>query len=105
MKHRISQLDGQDDCEVEKSFSKKNLCPLCQEECGSCLDGTCEECEYKASEEGYTIHIMNDHDPKDVFEHFGLVWTNDNMKNISRNLEYAQDRYHLQKWENFMSCM
>ena len=48
---------------------------------------------------------MNDHEPKYVFEHFGIVWINDNMKDISRNLEYAQDRYHLKKWENFMSCM
>ena len=25
-------------------------------------------------------------------------------KNINRNLNYAQDRYHLQKWESFISC-
>ena len=46
---------------------------------------------------------MNDHELKDVFNHFGIVWTNANMKNISRNLEYAQDRYHLGKCENLLS--
>ena len=117
MKHRISQVDGNIDIEdedseevdvdtleldeVSRSKSKKEqLCCLCQEECGNCLDGTCEECEYKATEEGLTYHIMNDHEPQDVLKHFGLDWVNDNWKGISRNLEYAQDRYHLQKWEN-----
>ena len=50
------------------------------------VDSKCEECEYKASEEGYTIHIMNNHEPKDVFEHFWLVWIDDNIKDISRTL-------------------
>ena len=88
MKHRISQLDGQDDCEVNISDSEKNPCPLCQE-CSYCQNRTCEECEYKATEEGLSYHIMNDHEPKDVFKHFGLVWINDNMKNISRTLRIA----------------
>ena len=121
MRHRISQLDGHIDSEeenseevnvvtleldeVDRSNSKKELCPLCQEECSSCLNNTCEECEYKATEEGLSCHIMNDHEPKDVFNHFGLVWTNNNMKNLSRNLEYAQDRYHLEKWENLLSSI
>ena len=49
---------------------------------------------------------MNDHEPQDVVKHFGTDWVNDNWrKGISRNLEHAQDRYHLQKWERFMSCM
>ena len=36
--------------EVDRSHSKKNLRPLCQEECGDCLNGMCEECEYEATE-------------------------------------------------------
>ena len=118
MRHRISRLDGHIDSEEENSeevnvatleldevdrvHSKKELCPLCQEECSSCLNNTCEECEYKATEEGLSCHIMNDHEPKDVTNHFGLVWTNNNMKNISRNMEYAQDCYHLEKWEKLV---
>ena len=101
MKHRISQLDGQDDCKVDSSDSEKNLCPLCSE-CSYCVNSTCEECEFKATKEGLSCHVMNDHEPKDVFKHYGLVWINDNMKNINRNLDYAQDRYHLQKWESFL---
>ena len=58
MKHRISQLDGQDDCEVNSSDSEKHLCPLCPED--SCCCGKCEECEYIATEEGFNCHIMND---------------------------------------------
>ena len=103
MKHRISQLDWQYDCEVNSSDSEKNPGPLCPEERDFCLNKTSEEFKHIATEEGFTQHIMNDHEPKDVFKHFGLVWINDNMKNISRNLEYAQDRYHHQKWESFMS--
>ena len=121
MMHKISQVDGHIDLEeenseevnevtlkldeVNRSNYKKKLCTLCQEECGDCLNGKCEEYEYKATEEGLTFHIMIYHEPKDVFEQLGLVWINDNMKNISRNLEYAQDRYHLEKWENFMSSI
>ena len=103
MKHRISQLDGQDDCEVNSSGTEKNLCPLCIE-CSYCVDYTCEECEFLSSKEGLSCHVMNDHEPQDVLKHFGLVWINANMKNINRNLDCAQDRYHLQKWESFISC-
>ena len=100
MKHIISKLGGQDDCEINKSDSEKNLCPLCPED--SCHCGKCDECEYIATEEGFSSHMMNDHEPKDVFNHFGIVWINEHMKNINRNMDYAQDRYHLQKWEDSM---
>ena len=61
------------------------------------MNNKCEECEYKSIGEGLSCHIMNDPEPKDVFNHFGLVWINNNMKNISRNLYYAQDCLHLEK--------
>ena len=48
---------------------------------------------------------MNGHEPKDVFNHFGLFWINNNMKNISKSLEYAQDCYRLGKWENLLSSI
>ena len=88
---------------VKSTDSEKNPCPLCPYEYGLCVNWTCVECEFIATEEGFTQHVMNDHEAKDVFKHFGLVWVNDNMKNISRNLQCAQDRLHLQKWESFMS--
>ena len=105
MKHRISQLDGQFDCEVNSTDSEKNPCPLCPEECGLCENWTCEECEYIATEEGFAVHIMNGHDPKVVFKHFGQLWIHANMKSISRDLQCYQDRLNIQKWENFISCL
>ena len=87
------------------SDSEKILCPLCSEEstyCGQC--GNCEECDFLATEEGFNCHIMNDHEPKDVFQHFGIVWIRDHMKYINRNLDYAQDRYHIQKWDGFLAA-
>ena len=102
-KSKTSDLDPLELDKVGRSHSKKDLCPLCQEECSSCLNNTCEECEYKSTEKGLICRIINDHEPKDVFNHFGLVWINNNHKSISRNLEYAQDRYHLEKWGNLLS--
>ena len=43
----------------------------------------CEECEYKATEEGLSCHIISGHEPKDVLNHFGIVWIKNNLKNIS----------------------
>jgi hypothetical protein len=102
MRHSISQLDGQDDCEVNSSDSEKNLCPLGLE-LSYWVKRTCEEFEFQASKEGLSYQVIKDHELKDVLKNYGLVWINANMKNINRNLDYAQDRYHLQKWESFIS--
>ena len=61
MRHRISQLDGHIDSEeenseevsvvtlgldeVDRGHSKKYRFPLCQEDCRSCLNNTCEATE------------------------------------------------------------
>ena len=69
-----------------------------------CVKRTSEEFEFQASKEGLSHHVINDHELKDVLKNYGLVWINANIRNISRNLNYAQDHYHLQKWERFISC-
>ena len=89
MTHKISQLDEQDDCEVNRSDSEKNLCLLWSE--GSCNCGKCEKCDYYAREEGFNFH-------------FGIVWINDHMKSLNRNLDSAQYFYHLQKWGKRYGC-
>ena len=67
MKHRISQLDGHD--VFEENESVKSPCPLCPVwvycKCEKCEK--CEECDYIYTEEGLSVHIMNDHEPPDVF--------------------------------------
>ena len=69
-------------------------------ECSYCVNRKWEECEFKVTKEGFSYYFLNDHEPKDVFKHYnGLGLINANMKTISRNLDYAQHRYHLQKWE------
>ena len=70
MKHRISQLDGKDDFEVDSSDSVNNPGLLCQDY-GYCVKRTCGNCEFKSSNEGLSHHIINAHEPKDVFKHFG----------------------------------
>ena len=102
LKHRISQLDGQCDSEHEESEPKKTLCTLCPENSGNCVCGKCDECEYFATQEGYSIHIMNQHEPTDVLQHYGMDWINKHFKYVKRNFKYAQDRYHFKKWESFV---
>ena len=97
MKHIISQLDGQDDCEINSGYSENNPWPLCQD-CGNCVNRTCENCEFKSTDKGLSHHIMNAHEPKDVFKHFGEVWTNNNIVKHSPHW----DHYHNQKWESFL---
>ena len=92
LKHKISQLDGQDDCEAKSSASEseKNPCPLCPDNSVCC-----------ATDIEFSQHVMTDHEPNDVFKHFGIFWIIDHIPNI----EYAQDPYHLQKWKSFIAEM
>ena len=99
LKHRISQLDGQDD--HEESESVKSPCPLCPV-WEYCKCGKCEECDYISTEEGLNVHIMNDHEPRDVINHFKVDWIQKRKHFIKRNLKYAQDRFHSQKWDSAM---
>ena len=100
MKHRISQLDGQYDCEVNSSEPEKNPCPLCQD-CAHCVNRSCPNCEYLSSNEGFSRHIMNNHEPTDVFQHFGEIWTNNNIGKHSENM----DPYHYKKWKIILSSI
>ena len=46
---------------------------------------------------------MNDHEPDEVYQHFGMDWINSHFKYVKRNFNYAQDRVHFEKWESFMA--
>ena len=80
MKHRISQLDGVDDTELNRievdNNHVQNPCPLCEDGGISCT-GKCEDpcagCEEVRSMTELDIihHIMNEHEPIEVFNHFG----------------------------------
>ena len=97
LKHRISQLDGQED--LEESESEKTPCPLCPVWV-YCKCGQCEECDNIATEEGLNVHILNDHEPTDVINHFQADWIRERKHFIQRNMNDAQDRYHSQKWDS-----
>ena len=86
LKYRISQLDGQCDLEHEESETKKTVCTLCPENSGYCVCGKCDECEYFATQEGYSIHIMNQHEPTDVFQHYGMDCINKHFKYVKETL-------------------
>ena len=100
MKHRISQLDGHDDLEESESVMK-SPCPLCPIWI-YCKCGKCEECDYISTEEGINVHIMNDHEPPEVIQHFKAEWIHNHKHFIKRNYYYAQDRFHSQKWDSAM---
>ena len=88
MKHRISQINGHDDVVEEEvlekviskdkeSKSNLNICPLCPQPSGYCYCGNCEECDYFSTEEGFSIHIMNQHEPPDVYKYYPREWIED----------------------------
>ena len=99
IKHRISQLDGLED--IEESESDKSPCPLCPVWI-YCKCGNCEECDYISTEKGLNVHIMNDHEPQEVIQHFEANWIHNQKHLIKRNYYYAQDRFHSQKWDSAM---
>ena len=92
LKHKISQMDGQDDCEAKSSASEseKNPCPLCPDNSVFCT-----------TDIEFSQHVMTDHDPNDVFKHFGIFLILDHIPNI----EYAQEPCHLQRWKSFIAEM
>ena len=57
---------------------------------------------YFATEKGYSVHMMNDHEPDEVFKHFSMNWVKSNFQYIHTNFTYAQDRFHFKKWESFI---
>ena len=83
MTHRILQLDGHSGLADEDSNFEWYLCPLCY-----------NEDTYFASEKGLCTHIMDNHEPCDVFHTFGKDWVSEQMQCTKRNL--------LRNWENFL---
>jgi hypothetical protein len=81
--HIIPQLDGHSGLEDEDSNFEWSLCPLCF-----------NEDNYFASEKGLCTHIMNYHEPGDVFPTFGKEWVSEQMQYTKKNL--------LRKWEIFL---
>ena len=51
---------------------------------------------------GLNVHIMNDHEPPEVIQHFEANWIHNQKHLIKRNYYYAQDRFHSQKWDSAM---
>ena len=85
----IPQLDGQAEakssglppiepieCEVKESDTKVEPCPFCTEAetATFCHCGKCEDCESMATQIGMNIHIINEHEPKLIWTHFGKDW-------------------------------
>ena len=85
-----------------KSNISENICPVCPADTGYCKCGSCDECEYFATDEGFSKHLMNDHEPKVVLDNFGRDWVRKQTQYIHKNFNYAQDRYHFKKWESVM---
>ena len=87
----IPQLVGPGDVKlaelsIEKTtLEEKALCPICLKNSGYCHCGSCDKCIYFATERGFSIHMMNDHEPNEVVQHFGMDWIKDNFQHIHRN--------------------
>jgi uncharacterized C2H2 Zn-finger protein len=66
--------ESEANCEVKTVDSVNKLCPICPIDDGYCHCGSCDECDYSSTEKGMNIHIMNQHMPNEVYEHFGKDW-------------------------------
>ena len=108
MKHKISQLDGDDDNELKELKVEhkevKNPCPLCKDDgvscTGKCQDpcGICDELR-SMTEVDILHHIMNEHEPIEVFRHFGREYVMQHRSIIRRRLDYIQEASHSAKWD------
>ena len=106
-----SQIDGHDgfaeDEVLEKvnskdkeSKSNSSICPLCPQPSGHCYCANCEEFDFFSTGEGFSIHIMNQHEPPDVYKYYSRARIEDQMQYVNRNYNYAQDRQHSEKWDS-----
>ena len=97
MKHRISQLDGNFDLveDDSKSESKVEPCPFCSEDelAKFCQCRNYEECECMVTQRSMNIHIINAHEPKLIWAHFGKEW-------VMNNKEWIQNRQWNQTWRS-----
>ena len=108
MKHKISQLDGDDDTGlkvIEVEIKQiKNPCPLCKDDGFSCTGkcrypcGTCEDLR-NMTELDIIHHIMNEHEPTEVLGHFGRDYVMKNQSIIRRRLDYIQEASNSAKWD------
>ena len=44
-------------------------------------------------------HIMNEHEPKEVYRHFGREYVIKHQNLIRRRLDYVQEASHSAKWD------
>ena len=75
-----------EEIELENTRSIEKPCPICPDE-EYCHCGMCEECDYMSTEEGLNMHIMNSHNPKEVYDHFGREWIRAHKHLIRGSLE------------------
>ena len=96
MKHCISQHDGHQEeadepdtvntektTDFEESKIKNFQCVFCPEDNGYCHCGKCEDCESMRTTLGMNIHIINEHEPKMIYNHFGYDWVMEHRNLIS----------------------
>ena len=57
------------------------------------------ETQHMSTEEGLSMHIMNQHEPYVVVTYLGERWTKDRMSLLCRNLDSATDRWQSAKWD------
>ena len=95
MKHRISQLDGNFDFVEDESESKVKPGPFCSEDALAkfCQCRNYEECECMVTQLSMNIHIINAHEPKMIWAHFGKDW-------VMKNKEWIQNDQWKQTWRS-----
>ena len=86
--NRVEEVEIVDDYDtidndVEVSEIKKYNCIFCPDDDGSCNCGKCEDCESMMTTLGMNIHIINEHEPNMVYQHFGRDWVMDHRNWIS----------------------
>ena len=91
--------DKVEDIHVADSVKKPwTWCPICPDNDGYCHCGSCEECDYVKTEEGLNIHIMNQHEPHEVYNYYGGNWLKAHIHIIHGSL----DHYFNQKWKRYL---
>ena len=91
----ISDIVEEQDLDDQNTSNINSLhpCRLCKDDDNYCCCGVFEECEYLITEEGLSIHIMNQHEPSDVITGLGQEWAKDITSFVIRNPDSATDRW------------
>ena len=69
--------------DIQESEIKHFKCIFCPEDDGYCHCGKCEDCESMITKLGMNIHIINEHEPKMIYNHFGRDWVMEHRNWIS----------------------